>query len=671
MYTFRAYFWSFACFLLACRFDPACKQEDHSMRSRAAFSCFSVFLLLPALVAADVVGGSTFREVTPDIGMDLTHTLSPICNPPISSGAAWADFDADGDIDMFATDHGGANRLYRNEGDTTFDGMPDFVDVAPEMGISDPLGVGLSAVWIDYDNDGDQDLYVTNWSGNTLWQNQLSDTGFAGFIDATFFAGVEDYGRTITSAWADFDEDGDLDVYLAKHGECNDVFGNSEDQLYQNNGNGTFTNVTHFLCDVGSCGAIDIGLGFSAVWFDYEGDGDLDIYVVNDNIGHDGTHYENVMWQNDGPDGVGGWIFTDVSTATGTGKDVNGMGLGIGDHNNDGWFDLAFSNIGKNSLLENNADGTFADISLAAGIEREFLPNAPADESITWGTAFFDYDNDMLQDLFFVAGYINNPPFEHPSAFFANNGDGTFTEISGEAGLNDTGRGRSLSMADFDLDGFVDLFVGNYGEQGMVMRNDAGDQGNTNHWIGLTLAGTESNRDAIGSVVTVETPDGTSQVRLISSGPSHGGGDHRIARFGLGANDSAIVSVTWPDGDVQQLGPLDVDEYHHIQEGLFLAEIEPGIAGQENTIRVFGAEPGTRVGLFGNFAEGQTAIDICPGAIVDIDNAQLRGESVAGPSGNVIRVIDIPASLSGRTGLFQIVQQDGCGVSNLVSVEFE
>jgi len=601
--------------------------------------------------------------------MDLAHSVSAICNPPISSGAAWADYDDDGDIDLFVTNHGGGNRLYRNEGDMTMDGMPDFVDVAVEMGISDVLGVGFSANWIDYDNDGDQDLYVTNWNSNTLYQNQLSDTGLVGFVDVTFFAGMEDYGRTLTTAWADFDQDGDLDVYLAKHGECNDFFGNSEDQLYRNNGNGTFENVTRYLCLQGSCPAIDDGLGFSAVWFDFDSDLDLDLYVVNDNIA--GAHYANVMWRNDGPDGFGGWTFTDVSGPTGSGKDVNGMGLGLGDYDNDGNFDVAFSNIGANNLLRNLGDGTFADVSAFAGIERASLPSGVEDESITWGTAFFDYDNDMLLDLYFVSGYINSEPFDHPNALFSNNGDGTFTDVSVGSGLDDSGRGRSLAVADFDLDGYVDMFVGNYGQTGLMLRNEAVDEGNSNHWIGITLAGRESNRDAIGSVVTVATADEVVQQRLITSGGSHGGGDHRIAHFGLGSNTGADVMITWPDGSQQNIGVLEVDRYHHFDEGIYLAAIEPGIAGQDNTIRVYGAEPGARVGLFGNSLPGSTPIQACPGATLEIDNAILRGQNTADADGNIVRILNIPSSLSGQTARFQLVHEAGCETSNLLEITFQ
>jgi len=603
--------------------------------------------------------------------MDLSHAVSGICNPPISSGAAWADYDADGDVDFFQMNHGGSNRLYRNEGDITFDGIPDFNDVALENGLADPFGVGLSANWIDYDNDGDQDLYVTNWNSNTLYQNQLSDSGSPTFVDVTAFAGLEDYGRAITTAWADFDGDGDLDVYLGKHGECNDFFGNSEDRLYENNADGTFTDVTHYLCAVGACAAIDTGLAFSPVWFDYDRDGDIDLYVVNDNIGHNGSHYTNVLWRNDGSDGAGGWSFTDVSVASGTDSDVNGMGLGIGDYNNDGWFDLAFSNIGPNSLLHNDGDGTFSDVSATAGIERQLLPMDPENQSITWGTALFDYNNDQLLDLYYVAGYINTPPFEHPNAFFVNNGDGTFTDVSEASGLDDDGRGRSLAVADFDLDGYIDLFVGNYGETGLLLRNEAALEGNTNHWIGMTLTGRESNRDAIGSIIKVTTPDETEQVRLIHTGPSHGGGEHRIAHFGLGTETSVDVSVTWPNGEVQSFGELGIDRYHALEEGFFLAGLDPNVAGQDNVVRIYGAEPGAAVRLYSGLSLGETVLTGCDGAALDLDDAVLRGQETADDDGIIIRAMTIPVILSGSTVQFQAVQQADCEVSNVLEITFD
>ena len=316
------------------------------------------------VVAAGTGGPTIFEDVAGLVGLELSHDLGDVCSPPpIGNGSAWADVDNDGDVDLFVTSRGGSNKLYRNDGDTTGDGIPDFTDVAASAGVAANAENSLSSVFIDYDNDGDQDLYVTKWGGNTLYENQLTDTGLAQFTDVTDFAGVANQGRGMTTAWADFDQDGYLDFYIGKHKNCGED-PESADALYRSNGDGTFDDVTDWLGPEGSFPQ-SIGLGFAPGWVDYDNDGDLDLYLANDLI-DELVDYPNVLWRNDGPDGDS-WVFTDVSVGSGANQGVNAMGLGVGDYNNDGWFDLAFSNIGKNYLLENQQDGTFADVSAQAG----------------------------------------------------------------------------------------------------------------------------------------------------------------------------------------------------------------------------------------------------------------------------------------------------------------
>jgi hypothetical protein len=513
-----------------------------------------------------------FDDVAPRVGITRGALRSEIvCWPDLGSGSAWGDYDNDGDIDLYVTNQGGPCYLYRNEGDTDGDRLPDFTETAAAAGVANETGVGHSCVFIDVDNDGDQDLFVTNWGSNVLFRNQLMETGSPTFVDITDTAGLTDSGRTITSAWGDYDGDGYLDVYLAKHMYCTHD-PQSEDQLYRNNGDGTFTNVTGLLCPGGMAPcAKTSGLAFSAGWFDYDNDADPDLYLANDAITF--LNYQNVLWRNDGPDGSGGWIFTDVSTESGTGKRENSMGLGIGDYDNNGFMDIAFSNIGPNVLLRNNGDGTFDDVSEVAGIEREFTPSGR--RSVTWGTVFFDYNNDQLADLMIVAGTITPPSVSQPDILFENNGDGTFADISAASGLDDTLRGRSASIVDFDHDGFVDLFVGNLyydAAQGdtapfRLFHNRGRELGNTHGWLTVTVSGTRSNRDGIGTRVYLTTPDGVTQIRDITSGPTYGGGDYRAAFFGLGENTDAELSVRWPDGTLEILGSVSANQEIHLIEG--------------------------------------------------------------------------------------------------------
>ena len=217
---------------------------------------------------------ATYSDVAADVGLVLSHeTAGP--NPPFGSGSAWSDYDNDGDIDLYVTNNGGANRLYMNQGDTSGNGLPNFVDVAATLGVDDPENFGHSAVFIDYDNDGDQDLFVTSWGSSNLFQNQLIESGAATFLDVTSSAGLVDDGRTITSGWADFDQDGILDVYLARHKYQNTDF-RADDILYRGTEDGTFEDVTAWLGPAGSYPQAN-GLGFSPGWFDFDNDRDLDL----------------------------------------------------------------------------------------------------------------------------------------------------------------------------------------------------------------------------------------------------------------------------------------------------------------------------------------------------------------------------------------------------------
>ena len=519
-----------------------------------------LFLLSVLLLGSQIVMGmpspTTFTAVSSQVGVAFTHELDPaLCvDPPLGSGSAWADYDNDGDVDFFVTNVGGANRLFANQGDTNADTLPDFIDMAVAAGVEQPTQNSHSAVFIDYDNDGDQDLYVTNFDANTLFQNQLIESGSATFNDVTATAGVADEGRGITTAWGDFDQDGFLDLYITKHGRCLGVGDpTNTDNLYHNNGDGTFTDVTDWFCPDGTitCSQVS-GLGFAPGWIDYDNDSDLDLYIVNDNIG--GVNEVNILMRNDGSDGQGGWTFTDVSVPSGANISVNGMGLGIGDYNNDGWLDLGFSNGGNGYLIENNQDGTFTDVTTTAGI---VTPEA------TWGTVFFDHDNDGNLDLYFIAGNIGDQPGDVLNRFFGNNGapNYDFANLTISSNLDDGGRGRSASIVDFDEDGFVDMFVGNYGGVTELYRNE----GNSYNWLTVTVEGTVSNRDGIGTRLWL-TADGTTQMREITSGPTHGGGDYRAAYFGLGDQATGELSVRWPNGVTENLGTVSANQKIHLTE---------------------------------------------------------------------------------------------------------
>ncbi len=333
--------------------------------------------------------------------------------------------------------------------------------------------------------------------------------------------------------------------------------GDSTDRLFHNNGDGTFSDWTTYLCaggDPATCDDVN-GLGFAAGMVDYDNDGDTDIYLVNDNIA--GNFQPNKMFRNDGSDGSGGWLFTEVGAASETDLSVNGMGLGVGDYNNDGFFDLAFSDAGPGHLLLNDGDGTFTDVSDSSGV------TAATTGDVSWGTAFLDYDNDGWQDLLYINGSIaNDTPIAN--ALLRNQGDGTFLNVTDDTGMGDTQRGRNVSTADFDGDGWVDAFIANYSGTPLLMHNTSGS-GSSNEYLTLTVEGTDSNRDGIGTVISVTTAAGT-QTQMISSGGNHGGGSQKAAFFGLAGATSATVTVTWPNGVVEDLGSISSGQALHLVE---------------------------------------------------------------------------------------------------------
>jgi hypothetical protein len=528
--------------------------------------CGVVFAMLGATVAS---AQTTFINCIEETGINFVHELDGTCSgPPVGSGSAWADYDNDGDIDFYITNHGGPSGLFRNEGDTSGDGLPDFVDVAPALGVDEADDVSHGVCFADYDNDGDQDLYITHWGGNTLYQNRLMETGSAEFLDVTATAGVGDADRCLTAAWADYDQDGWLDLYLAKHFDCMPNIRESRDHLFKNNGDGTFTDVSHYLCSDGSlsCEQLNNSHAFSAGWFDLEHDGDLDLYIASDVVA---AGYPNILWRNDGPDGSGGWLFTDISADSYTDYSINCMGLGIGDYDNDGFFDLAFSHAQGAFLLRNLGDGTFDDRSDEAGTRHLYTPGGAI--FVCWGTVFFDFDNDQWLDLFYVGGMISAVQTPQPDVLFWNNHDGTFTDVSAPAGIDDDRRGRSASICDFDEDGFVDLFVGNFGWPTDLWHNQSRANGNNNHWLTVTVEGMGAgftNRDGIGTKLMLTTPDGITQLRHITSGPTHGGGDHKAAWFGLGTHTTGDLTIIFPTGETRVMPNVAADQQLHITEAV-------------------------------------------------------------------------------------------------------
>lgn len=465
-------------------------------------------------------GYGAFSNVTDQAG--LTSSTQ-------SRGAAWGDYDADDCVDLYVTAAEGGT-LYRNNCNGTF------TNVTSSAGVGGG-SQGWGAAWSDYDADGDLDLYVGHNGANRLYRNNGNGT----FTDVAGTAGVADSGGTAGVTWADFDADGDLDLFVVNRFGTGDL----TDRLYRNNGNGTFTDVAVAAGVAGDANR----KSFMGVWFDYDNDGDIDLYLSVD-FGDD------VLYRNNGNS-----TFSDVSLTAGIVDPQHGMGVAIGDINNDGCLDVLSSNNTQaddaehnaSALYVNNCNGTFTRVSEAMGILDRRV--------VEWGANFVDIDNDMDLDLSIVAGGMLSSG--EPNVLYENSGlcDGAFFEITNGAGVANSGAAFGSAWADYDNDGDLDWFVANETGSNVLFRND-GPSGNH---LKLKLFGEGSNTRAVGAVVKV-TAGGVEQTRLVQAGGSYASAEDMQLHFGLGVKTAAErVSILWPAGTLTEFtnvaaGSLDVFE---------------------------------------------------------------------------------------------------------------
>ncbi len=516
---------------------------------RSGVRAFFLFVFLSTLHPA----AAQFTDVSSAAGIAFVH--SHTAKGPdfsIGTGAAWFDYDDDGDLDLYVTTRQGANLLYEN------DGAGSFTEVASTVGADDAANDGAGVSVADIDNDGDLDLFLANSLEDTLLRNELVETGTATFTDITAGSGITGDERGSSASWGDYDGDGFLDLYVAHHIPMDISTGNTQDRLYHNNGDGTFTDVSYLLSgDVDGSGTDDTkGYGFITAWTDFDDDGDLDLYLMNDcPFFPEG----NKLWRNDGGLDPENWIFTEVSGDVGAHQCSNAMGIAVGDYNRDGLWDYYFTNIGSAYLLRNDG-GLLTDVTTEAGVFEDVEPGT-GKLRITWGAIFFDYDLDMWQDLVVAAGVISksSETDPQPNMLYHNDGNGTtLTNVSTGSGIEDERRSRTIVMGDYDNDGDPDLFYVNYAEPVVLARNDTD---NGNHWLILELEGVASNRNGIGARIRVRTPDGVDQYWEMRSGSSLGGGDDPAAYFGLGANPTVDeIEIRWPSGIVQTLTGVTADQ---------------------------------------------------------------------------------------------------------------
>lgn len=435
------------------------------------------------------------------------------------NGAAWGDYDNDGDEDLFSVADPASGvyyvSLYGNEG------YGVLADVTPP-GLRDYQNAWMqSYTWIDYDNDGDLDLHYISW---TLPDRLYANNGAGDFVNVSAASGLDDSGGAINAIWADYDNDGWVDCYIVKHGW---------NTLYRNVGDGTFINVTDDNIAVRAAGN-----EYGAMFGDYDNDGDQDLFVSRE-LG-------NYLLRNDAGTFVA-WLDPAHPLVT-TGRY---SGVMWGDYDNDGWLDLALAGQDGLYLFHNDAGADFTLVSIGTDVAQG--------QDLAW----VDYNNDGWLDLYVTCGGVLQAPtvFED-NVLYRNNADGTFTNVAYGAVLNSEG-GAGAVWADFDNDGDQDVFMNTrYWSRARMVRNLVGTN---NHWLQFKLVGKVSNAAAIGARVVVEA-DGLSMIREVNGGSGNSGQNSLRAAFGLGTATSADITILWPSGIVQQLVDVTADQILTIEE---------------------------------------------------------------------------------------------------------
>ncbi len=497
----------------------------------------------------------------------------------VGSGVALIDYDNDGLLDIFVltgtrlegNPASNSNRLYRNLGKLRF------ADVTEKAGLTRSGWAG-SVTAGDYDNDGFIDLFLTYWGQNVLYRNNGDGTFADRSTQARFASAPRRWGSGAT--FLDYDRDGDLDLFVANYLEldlnkipkpgassnCNwkGVAVNcgprglptAKNALYRND-KGVFTDVTA-ASGIGKAGG---SYAMTAVAADFDDDGWVDIYVACDST-------PSFLFRNNG-DGTFGESGLERGVALNEdGMEQAGMGLGIGDYNLDGHLDIFKTHFADdtNVLYRNDGHGNFEDVTIAAGLGVET-------RYIAWGAAIADLDNDGLPDLFAVTGSVYPEiekklpayAFKTPRLVFRNLGGGRFEELIEEAGpgIAAPHASRGAAFGDLDNDGDVDAVIVNLNEPPSLLRNDltAPDR----HWLLVKLEGRGGNRTALGARVTVRYGDRVQAQAVTGQSSFYSVNDARL-HFGLGAGQEANVEIRWPDGQTQVLKAVQADQILKVQE---------------------------------------------------------------------------------------------------------
>ena len=534
-------------------------------------------------------GADVFVDVSKAVGLNVRHVNgareAKLLPETINGGAGWLDYDGDGHLDLYLVQgHGDSTRAYApgDTGNRLFrnTGKGRFVDVTDQAGVGD-RNYGSALAVGDIDNDGDTDLYVTNFGRNVLYINNGNGT----FSDGTAASGTGTPFWSSSACFADINGDGLLDLYVANyllydsrvHKACSssqrrtpsychpNKYDGAPDSLYLNRGGGRFEDISR-AAGVAVRGRI-LSKGLGVLPTDFDSDGDIDFLVANDSV-------PNFLWRN-----LGGGKFEDAALEAGVALNTTGspeacMGIDGGDVNGDGLQDYFLTNFSEetDTLFFGEGDGFFDDNTLRSGLGK------PTFDPLGFGTRLFDYDLDGDLDIYVTRGHIlDNLEALHPGTrlryaqpdhLFQNDGKGRFTDVSESSGswFKKKLVGRAVATADYDSDGDLDLFIVNSGQECALLENRAERKGS---WIGIRLQGTPPcSRDAAGSLITLKTSGGVRRVEVRSAQSYMAAGDPRvILSLDKGTAKAPPVEVRWSDGLRERFSNLQSERYHLLVRG--------------------------------------------------------------------------------------------------------
>ncbi len=512
------------------------------------------------------------EDITIKAGITFVHGIgdNALSNIVESTGAgvSFFDYDGDGDLDIYLVNgcyskeinHPRGrnlagklkNALYRNNGNGTF------TDVTDAAGVGDK-GYGMGCLSADIDNDGDADLFVTNYGPNVLYQNNGNGT----FTDIAKKAGVAGNQWSTGCTFLDYDGDGNLDLYVGnylvydpnyKHYFAAEAFPGPlaykgvPDILFRNRGDGTFEDVTR---KSGVFNAQGRAMGVASC--DLDDNGGMDVFVANDGMG-------NYLYRNKGKG-----LFEEFSLMSGTGFGQNGeatsaMGPEFGDFDLDGLIDILVPDMAYSCLYRNSGKGFFSDMSAQMGIA------VACGQYTSWSGNFFDFDNDGYLDIFISNGDSHHLEPEEDLLFLNMRGK-KFQDVSAQVGPDFQAKfvSRGSAVGDFDNDGDLDIIELNLNARPRLLRNNGG---NSNNWLMIHLKGKQSNRDAIGARVRL-TVGGKTQTRVVISSSGYlSQSDYRL-HFGLAQHKKATkIEIHWPNGALQVLENVGANKLLTVTQGV-------------------------------------------------------------------------------------------------------